>query len=389
VAASFALGIAGARVGLATPQAVPYLLVSAAVLLLAALVALRRGWYGVAMLAGLTGYVSTGAAAAILFEFRFPPQHVSRLATWGVDLEDAVRLEGYLVSNVQQTSYGLQMDLEVARLESGNRSYRTSGKVRLRVLMPEDTGAWPHASSLLQIEHGDSIRVLARLRKPRVYGNPGSFDFRRWMESIEDITWVGTVKSPLLIEKLPGSGPLRLSSVFHRARARLLSAVDRLYPPWSREERYGAIIKAVLLGDRTSVDAGTMENFRRTGLYHLLVVSGLHVGLLAVVAELFLRFLRVRESRRIAALLVFLSVYSALVELRAPTLRAALMIGMYSMARLLYRDSSALNAIAAAGLVLLVHRPPWLFESGFQLSFMAALLIAGWAIPLLERTTEP
>ena len=81
--------------------------------------------------------------------------------------------------------------------------------------------------------------------------------------------------------------------------------------------------------------------------------------------------------------------YSVLVEQRAPTLRATLMISLYLLARLLYRDHSALNTIGLAALILLLSRPAWLFESGFQLSFSAALLIVGLVAPILERTTEP
>ena len=65
------------------------------------------------------------------------------------------------------------------------------------------------------------------------------------------------------------------------------------------------------------------------------------------------------------------------------------MISLYLLARLLGRDHSALNAIGLAAMILLLSRPAWLFESGFQLSFSAALLIAGLVAPILERTTEP
>jgi competence protein ComEC len=65
------------------------------------------------------------------------------------------------------------------------------------------------------------------------------------------------------------------------------------------------------------------------------------------------------------------------------------MIAAYLIGRTLYRERSLLNAVGLAALILLAHRPPWLFESGFQLSFSAALLIAGLAVPILERTTEP
>jgi competence protein ComEC len=65
------------------------------------------------------------------------------------------------------------------------------------------------------------------------------------------------------------------------------------------------------------------------------------------------------------------------------------MIALYLLARILDRDHSPLNAIGGVALILLYLRPAWLFESGFQLSFAAALLIVGVAVPVLERSIEP
>ncbi len=87
--------------------------------------------------------------------------------------------------------------------------------------------------------------------------------------------------------------------------------------------------------------------------------------------------------------LSFLIVYALLVEQRAPTLRATLMVALYLLARIFYRGHTPLNSLGGVALILLYVRPEWLFDSGFQLSFSAALLIIGVAVPILERTTEP
>ncbi len=341
----------------------------------------------------LAGFVLAGAAAAQLFEFRFPPNHISHLATWRVDSVNLIRLEGTLVSTPQRTPYGLQFDVNVRRLESRGQVHAATGKVRLR-LQPADD---PEIIDPLHLQYGDSISGLVRLRRPRTYRNPGGFDFRRWMESIEDLYWDGTIRSGASVEKLPAVPPRRagaergsrLDAALTGTRNYLLQVIDRLYPPWSVEGRDGAVLKAVLLGERSSLDSDTIESFRRTGLYHLLVIAGLHVGLLAMLAEGFLRLLGLRESWRSGLVLLFLLGYASLVEQRAPTLRATLMITAYLLARFLYREHVALNAIGLAALLLLFNRPPWLLESGFQLSFSAALLIAGLAAPVLQRTTEP
>jgi competence protein ComEC len=358
------------------------------VCLLAGLLTLRAGWERVSLLLVLIGFLAAGASADGLFEYRFPPNHVSKLAAQGVDLQDPIRLQGQVISTPIRTAYGLQFDLETVRAESRERSYDLTGKVRLRLQASEQ----PEISALLDslhLRYGDVIRVLVRLRKPRTYQNPGSFDFRRWMESTEDIYWVGTIKNPFLVEKLPRSSHSGIWTLVEQIRNRLLRSIDNLYPRWSAQGRCGTVLKAVLLGDRSSLDSETIENFRKTGLYHLLVIAGLHVGLLVLLASWLLRLFPLGEPPRRLIVLVLLLFYSVLVEQRAPTLRATLMISLYLLAWLLYRGHSTLNAIGLAALILLLSRPAWLFESGFQLSFSAALLIAGLVAPILARTTEP
>jgi competence protein ComEC len=388
MAASFVLGIfLVGSTHLPSPAAAA-LPVCVAVCLLAGLLVMRAGWERVSLLLALLGFLAAGASAGCLFEYRFPVSHVSKLAARGVDLEEPLRLAGHIASTPRRTAYGFQFDLETERAESRTASRDVTGKVRLRLEGSERAETWARMDEL-HLQYGDAIRVLVRLRKPRIYQNPGSFDFRRWMESTEDIYWVGTLNNPRLVEKLAGSDRGGISTLPEQIRNRLLHAIDHLYPRWSAQGRCGSVLKAVLLGDRSALDSETIESFRKTGLYHLLVIAGLHVGLLALLADCLLRLVGLGARARRLTVLALLIFYAFLVEQRAPTLRATLMIGLYLLAGLLHRRSSTLNAIGLAALVLLLWRPAWLFESGFQLSFSAALLIAGLAVPILERTTEP
>jgi competence protein ComEC len=387
LAASFALGIVGAHSFPATAAFYGFL-VSAAICILVGLILLRAGWGRTAVWFALAGMVFTGVAAARRWEQRFPLNHVRYLESLGANLNDLVRLEGRVISTPYRTGYGLQFDVEARRIESLTHIYSVTGKIRLRVQGSEDRNG-SDGNGPLEIQFGDEIRTLVRLCKPHIYQNPGSFDFRRWMEDIEDLYWIGTVKNPRLVERVSHATGFPFAEFAERARQRLLRGIDDLYPPWSTQGRYGAVLKAALWGDRTALDSVTIEDFRKTGLYHLLVIAGLHVGLLTLLMEFLLRGLGCRRVTRSFIVLGFLLAYAFLVEQRAPTLRATLMIALYLLARILDRGHSPLNAIGGVALILLYLRPAWLFESGFQLSFAAALLIVGVAVPILERTTEP
>jgi len=387
LAASFALGIVWAHTSRAS-VGIHWFLVSALACILMGLILLRAGWGRTAVWFALASLMFTGVAASRRWEQRFPLNHVRYLESRGVDLRDPVRLEGTVISTPYRTGYGLQFDVEARRIESLTHVYPVMGKVRLRVQGSEDLDA-SDGRGPLEIQFGDEIQTLVRLRQPHIYQNPGSFDFRRWMEDIEDLYWVGTVKNPRLVEKVGHAAGFHFAEFVERARQRLLRGIDDLYPPWSGQGRNGAVLKAVLWGDRTALDSVTIEDFRKTGLYHLLVIAGLHVGLLTLLVDFLLRGLGCRRVARALLVLGFLVGYAFLVEQRASTLRATLMILFYLVARIIDRGHSPLNALGGVALMLLYLRPAWLFESGFQLSFAAALLIVGVDVPLLERTTEP
>ncbi len=362
-----------------------YILVCLACTLIG-LFALERNRRYTAAFSILAGFLFAGASSACLFQYRFPSDHVAYLSGWGFDLSQPVYVKGTLATDPLLMPYGMQFDLQVRSISGGKIARHATGKIRLRVFNGRHASL-PAAS--LGLHYGDVISAPARLRRPHNYENPGGFNYRRWLQSIQDITWEGTIEQPDLIEKLPTTCSPSFRRWIQVVRQKLLDSIDQLYPPWSLEGRNGAVLKAILLGDRSSLDSNTVEDFRKSGLYHLLVVAGLHVGLLAMLVGGLLRLLRLREPWRAAVLILFLGLYATLVEQRAPTLRATLMIMAYLLARLLDREQPALNAIGLAALILLFRRPAWLFDSGFQLSFAAALLIAGLAVPVLERTTEP
>jgi competence protein ComEC len=391
LALAFALGIASARQPQDSVSALPYsipalIAVSGMCLLVGTiLVVALRG--KLAAFVVLAGFALAGAAAASLFSFRFPPNHLSNLEAWGIDLNRSINLKGVLVADPVRSPSGIEFDLDAVELDQAREATAVTGRAATGLVRVIAT--YGAESSALGLRAGDHIRATMRLRQPRVYRNPGSFDFRQRAESIEDLYWEGSIDDAGQLHKLPDGSGAGFWRFIESVRTRLRGAIDRLYPPWSPEGRDGAVLKAILLGDRSSLDSATVDDFRASGLYHLLVIAGLHVGLIAALILGFCRLLRLRRSARNLWLLAILLAYAFVVEQRAPTLRATLMLVAFVLAELLGRDHTALNAVGVAALILLGIRPAWVFESGFQLSFAAALLIVGLAAPLLRATVEP
>jgi len=118
-------------------------------------------------------------------------------------------------------------------------------------------------------------------------------------------------------------------------------------------------------------------------------VAGLHVGALAFLVYWIGRKLRLSRVLAAVILLGTLLAYVAVVEQRAPVLRAGLMAGIVVLASLFYRRLEVLNSAGLAGVILLVAKPQKLLDTSFQFSFLAIGCIAGIAVPWLERHVQP
>ena len=133
----------------------------------------------------------------------------------------------------------------------------------------------------------------------------------------------------------------------------------------------------------------TRADFQRSGTYHVLVVSGMNVSILALVALWFLRRLHVNDLIAASITVALMVACAWLTALGAPVWRSTLILAVYLGTRLLYREKSMLNAIGAAALSLTVVDPRVLCGASFQLTFLCVWLVAAVGIPLLERTSLP
>jgi competence protein ComEC len=149
------------------------------------------------------------------------------------------------------------------------------------------------------------------------------------------------------------------------------------------------MLNAMLFGDRAGLNKTQRVGFERTGSFHLFVVSGMHVGLLAGLAFWLARRLKLRDWLATLLTIALTFGYALLTGFGAPVQRALLMTIIFLVARLLSRDRNVLNALGAAALGVLVWSPGALFEASFQMTFLAIVAIGGIAVPLGERSFVP
>jgi competence protein ComEC len=241
-----------------------------------------------------------------------------------------------------------------------------------------------NAPVIPHMAYGARIRLLAKLRLPRNFRNPGAFDYEGYLEGL-GISALASAKSSN-IEVLPGASGSRLGFWRSSVRNSILRHIHQS-GLWSKED--AAIFAAMIIGDDSLLLRDVREEFQQTGVYHLLVISGMNVALLAFAIFWLARRLRLPEWPASLLTITLAVFYAYIAGMGVPIMRAVLMLSLFLVARLLYRDRSGLNATGFAALVVLVLSPAALYEPGFQLTFLALLAITGISLPILERTSTP
>lgn len=224
--------------------------------------------------------------------------------------------------------------------------------------------------------------MVAKLHQPRNFRNPGAFDYRGYLVD-NGIAALGSAKAENA-ELLAGFVGTRLELWRTRIHRSIIEKIHALWPP-----EQAALVDAMVIGDDAFIARDTRTDFQRSGTYHILVVSGMNVSILAFVVFWVLRRLRVSDLVASTLTVLLCVAYAFLTDVGPPIWRATLMLTLYLGARMLYRQKSMLNAIGAAALGLLVADPQVLFGASFQLTFLSVLLIAGVGVPILERTIQP
>jgi competence protein ComEC len=229
--------------------------------------------------------------------------------------------------------------------------------------------------------YGDRIRFLVKLKPPRNFRNPGAFDYEGYLAD-RGIAALGSAKIEN-VELLPGFAGSRIERMRNRMHASVIAKVHELWPA-----REAALIDAMIIGEEAFIDRDTRVDFQRSGTYHILVVSGMNVSLLAFVVFWTLRRLRVGDVPATLLTVASCAGYAFITEVGAPVWRATLMCAVYLATRLLYRDGAMTNALGAAAFGLLVFDPRQLFTPSFQMTFLCVLIVAAIGIPMLERTSQ-
>ena len=184
-------------------------------------------------------------------------------------------------------------------------------------------------------------------------------------------------KSPMLIKKLESGKKPSLPRIMSILRRKLQRGIEHHFsdPRDSSLSSQGAVVEALLLGERGRMDPEISHSLQNAGIFHLFAISGAHIAIISFLLFSLFRFLRLPDRVNYFLLIFFLLFYASLVEGRPSVMRATIMALAFLIGKLIWRNVNLLNTLAISAFILLMLSPVNLFSLGFQLTFAATLSI--------------
>lgn len=310
----------------------------------------------------------------------FPPDHLRHLT-----LPREVTIEGWLFREPERFPHRGRLYLETLRVWKDSSVSPATGKILLTVRSL--SGSW---------QYGDVLRVPLKLRTPRNFHTPGSFDYEGYLAR-HDIYLTAFLWDDHVIERIATTGNPSQHWI-ERLRRELGTFFNT-----HLDTQTAAVLRALILGDEGLIDKDLRQAFAQAGVTHVLSISGLHIALVAVTAYgmwwwvlgrsrvLLLTF----TMPKLASILAMPPVlfYAALAGGNVATWRSVVMVFAFLLARVFGRHGDLYRSLALAALITSVVWPGAVLDISFQLSFVSVLSIvlgmqhlSGW---LGSWTTQP
>jgi competence protein ComEC len=281
--------------------------------------------------------------------------------------QDKVAVEGIVTESPIPYPDKNVLIVRCLRITKDKEYIPASGNIRL--VIPPD----------LVFQYGDFIRFHSTLKKIHNFNNPGGFDYERFL-NLQGIYATGFINnsSGIVLLRQNSASILKLKLESFRFYLKQIIYKNAASPQ-------SEIIEAMTIGNQKAIPGAVRDNFNKTGTSHILSINGLHIGIIAASAFFFiflilksseylmLRFNIIKLSSTAAFSMVLISAFIAGMEI--PVLRSTLMALIFLIALISGKQRDLYNTLALAALIILVISPEALFDSSFQLSFIAVLAL--------------
>ncbi|MDT0650551.1 ComEC/Rec2 family competence protein [Autumnicola edwardsiae] len=226
-------------------------------------------------------------------------------------------------------------------------------------------------SADFNLKIGDELLIPAALEDINQPLNPHQFNYRNYMRNLGVLRQINLSKPQI---KLLKDENWQFKALAEKWRNKSISKLGS----YSFQSEEMAIIQALILGNRREISTETYENYAAAGAVHILAVSGLHVGIILLILNWLLRpveFLPKGKYLKMAIIVLLLWAFAFIAGLSPSVIRAVTMFSFLAIGMQLKRKTSAVNTLFMSLLVLLLINPYYIFQVGFQLSYLAVFAI--------------
>lgn len=291
------------------------------------------------------------------------------LRTWKTG-GDYVDFQGRLYKSISRGQDRDILFLKVEKVFAHNQEKKAHGNLRISI---------PHSYEMpagIELHNRDEIEVSAKLSLTQGYRNFGTPVLDRYLKS-QSIHNRAFAKSPLLVKKLADGKKFSFPRVLSIIRRKLQRTIEQNFsdPATSRLSSRGAVVEALLLGERERMDPEISYGLQNAGIFHLFAISGAHIAIISFFLFSLFRFMRLPDRANYVLLILTLIFYASLVEGRPSVMRATIMALAFLIGKLVWRNVNLLNVLSISAFFLLVLNPANLLSIGFQMTFAATLSI--------------
>ncbi|MEM8528498.1 MAG: ComEC/Rec2 family competence protein [Bacteroidota bacterium] len=320
---------------------------STATLVFSALRNVKSIWFGVATSISLV-------SLAYLYTNQYNEQnrsdHFSQF-----QLEESAKVVGWIASMPEEKKW-VQFRFQV--LQIGDQS--ASGNIQIYV---------EKDNLSQQLSYGDVLQIDANLLRASTPKNPNAFDFSKYLH-YQNTHYQSFVRKTDWKRLISDQGNSVLRSIYH-LRKKLLNMLSKHL----EAEEVFSVGAALTLGYRGAISEEVRNAYANTGAIHILAVSGLHVGIIAMILFWILKVIPsytfAQKCLKAGIALSGIWLFTLLTGASASVLRAATMFSFIIVGKYVQRNGTIYNSLAAAAFCSLLYNPYLLFQVGFQLSYLA------------------
>ena len=279
----------------------------------------------------------------------------------------AVMMEGIIIESPQFSPDKTELILAAANIIEDGNLIPVEGRTIITI-----KGYYP-------FKYGDFLRFAVNLKTPHNFHNPGGFDYEKYL-LYQRIMVRGFISDPEKIVIMRQNQGNRIKAFIENFRMKLKTIIYE-----NAESPQKEIIQAMILGDQKEISRDIMEKFNRTGVSHIIAISGFNVGMIAVFSLFVIRLiLKSSETFLLRYSMIAVSTWLSLIPviifcliagLGVSVVRATIMAVVFMAAILIGRQRDLYNTLALAAFIILIIAPYSLFDVSFQLSFAAVFAL--------------